>query len=295
MVKVNLFFNGQRGLNVYKFLKGKKDIKIQKIFLAKKFINKSIVSILKKKKIAFSLGSEKKVNSFLLKEKENTDLNIFCGFPYIIKNNYFNLAKLGSLNLHAGKLPQYRGGSPLNWQIINGEKKISISVIKMSKGIDTGDIVKETSFKLLEKDDIKSVHKKCNDLFPKLTYLSIIKILKKKKLKKQKKTKIKYYKQRSFDDGRINWKNQNSKEVFNFVRALTFPYHCAYTIFKKKFYFIKKCSQVKDNCGLKQPGDFVVKKNKIIVKTKKNCVIFSNHMITNHAKKVNNFKFDQYV
>ena len=148
MVKVNLFFNGQRGLNVYKFLKGKKDIKIQKIFLAKKFINKSIVSILKKKKIAFSLGSEKKVNSFLLKEKENTDLNIFCGFPYIIKNNYFNLAKLGSLNLHAGKLPQYRGGSPLNWQIINGEKKISISVIKMSKGIDTGDIVKETSFKL---------------------------------------------------------------------------------------------------------------------------------------------------
>jgi|TARA_Y100000294_G_C8507225_1_gene317209 methionyl-tRNA formyltransferase len=43
-------------------------------------------------------------------------------------------SKLGTLNLHAGKLPQYRGGSPLNWQIINGEKNIhNLKIIAKKK------------------------------------------------------------------------------------------------------------------------------------------------------------------
>ena len=74
----------------------------------------------------------KEINFFLFYNSKNTDLNIFCGFPYIIKNNNFDLTKYGSLNLHAGKLPNYRGGSPLNWQIINGEKKFNL-IIKILK------------------------------------------------------------------------------------------------------------------------------------------------------------------
>ena len=272
--------------------KKKKNIEIQNIFIAKKFLNKNIISFFKKKKINYILGDERKLNNFLLYNSKNTDLNIFCGFPYIIKDYNFDLTKYGSLNLHAGKLPNYRGGSPLNWQIIFGEKNIGISIIKMSKGIDTGDIVEEASFSLLKKDDISSVHKKCNNIFPKLTYLSILKVFKKNKLKKQSKTKIRYYKQRSFKDGKINWKNQGSNQIFNFVRALTSPYHCAYTFFKKKIFFIKKCSVTKKNNILKEPGSFLVKKNMIIVKTKKNCISFSNIKLINKTKKIKELKFD---
>ena len=45
------------------------------------------------------------------------------------------------INLHAGRLPKYRGGSPLNWQIINDEKEIGLSIIKIDSIIDHGPII----------------------------------------------------------------------------------------------------------------------------------------------------------
>ena len=80
------------------------------------------------------------------------------------------MTKYGLLNCHAGKLPEYRGGSPLNWQIINNEKYFGISVIKINKDIDKGDIVKEKKFKLYTKYTIKDLHKIANNNFPILIY-----------------------------------------------------------------------------------------------------------------------------
>ena len=197
-----------------------------------------------------------------------------------------------SINLHAGKLPKYRGGSPLNWQIINGEKKIGISVIKMSKEIDKGKIIKEHSFKLNEKDDIKKVHVKCNKIFPKITYQAIKKIIKKEKFLKQPKNYNKYFKQRTFKDGKIYWKKKNSAQIYNFVRALTFPYHCAYTFFEKKIYFIPKCVKIKNSNNLVSPGNFFAKDRSIIVKTKENCIKFYNPELYKKVKKMKIYKFD---
>ena len=59
-----------------------------------------------------------------------------CGFPYILKKKLFNIPKLGTLK--KGALPHYKGGSPLNWQIINGERKIGLSIIKINQKIDDG-------------------------------------------------------------------------------------------------------------------------------------------------------------
>ena len=71
-----------------------------------------------------------------------------------------NAAKKNVINLHAGPLPEYRGGSPLNWQMINGENYIGISVIKMTKGLDSGPIYEKAKFKLKDKYNISDVHKK---------------------------------------------------------------------------------------------------------------------------------------
>ena len=48
-------------------------------------------------------------------------------------------------NFHAGKLPQYRGGSPLNWQIIHGKNSIGVALLRLGSGIDDGPIVSEGS------------------------------------------------------------------------------------------------------------------------------------------------------
>ena len=140
----------------------------------------------------------------------------------------------------------------------------------MSKEIDKGKIIKEHSFKLNEKDDIKKVHVKYNKIFPK-NYISSNKkkIIKKEKIFKTTKNYNKYFKQRTFKDGKIYWKKKNSAQIYNFVRALTFPYHCAYTFFEKKIYFIPKCVKIKNSNNLVSPGNFFAKDRSIIVKTKR--------------------------
>ena len=73
-------------------------------------------------------------------------------FSLYLEKQYFLLPKFGTLNLHGGKLPQFRGGSPINWQIIQGRNKIGLSVIKVNKGIDSGEIASEKLF-LLKKSN----------------------------------------------------------------------------------------------------------------------------------------------
>ena len=62
--------------------------------------------------------------------------------------------------MHGGPVKKYRGGSPLNWQVIRGEKKIGISLIKTDEGIDTGGVISERYFKLDKKDKIRMYIKK---------------------------------------------------------------------------------------------------------------------------------------
>ena len=135
------------------------------------------------------------------------------------------------INLHGGKLPKYRGGSPLSWQIINNEKKIGLSVIKINEKIDEGEIIIEKSFKNLKTDTILEAQKKSFKIFVKLTTDAIKILEKRKKLKKQKKSNS-YFFQRSDKDSKINWKI-NAKDVYNFIRAISYPYKGAYSYFFK--------------------------------------------------------------
>ena len=141
-IRISLFFNNYRGVKILNYLL-KKKLNINRIFLTKKLLNKKIINEIKKTKITFNLINNLKSKRIDKHLKYKTDLSIICGFPHIFNKKLINLCSYGMLNCHAGKLPQYRGGSPLNWQMINGEKYIGISVIKINKGIDTGDIVGE--------------------------------------------------------------------------------------------------------------------------------------------------------
>ena len=67
-------------------------------------------------------------------------------------------------------MPKYRGGSPLNWQIINGEKYIGISILKTEEKIDSGEIIIEKKFLLKENYNIKKVHEIANKYFPKIRF-----------------------------------------------------------------------------------------------------------------------------
>ena len=262
-IKIVFFFNGLRGLNIYKFLKKKKDIQILNTFISKKFLNKKIFKKHTKFKLITNLNNPK-INTALI----NCDIAIVGGFPLIFQNELIRLPKLGIINCHAGILPKYRGGSPLNWQIINNEKCFGITTIKMNSKIYGGDIIKVKKFPLKKKYNINDLHRIVNNEFPGIVYDSILHIFKKKKLKKQK-NHLTYYRQRSKDDSLLLFEKKNLQEIKNFVRALQKPYPNPFFYYKnKKISFYKfRLAKTKLN-----KGDIIFKNNHFYLGCK-NCTI----------------------
>ncbi len=245
--KICFFFNHERGLNVVKYFSKINTYEIKNIYLSKKNLNKKILPLIKKLNLNYNII--KKVNSYKIIsfiKKNKVDINIICAFPYFFKKDLLNSAKFGTLNMHGGKLPNYKGASTLNWQIINGEKKIGISIIKANTSIDGGDILSQYSFNLKDNHEISDVHKIVNKKFPVILENTLKRYFKGKiKLKKNSGGKI--YKQRSEKDGKINWHLMNSLEVYNFVRAITKPYPGAFSYIynTKKKVVIYKCAKSK--------------------------------------------------
>jgi methionyl-tRNA formyltransferase len=72
----------------------------------------------------------------------------------------WNMPRLGTFNLHASLLPQYRGAAPINWAIINGEKETGATTFFLTHEIDTGKIILQEKISISETDDVGSVHDK---------------------------------------------------------------------------------------------------------------------------------------
>ncbi len=78
--------------------------------------------------------------SIAMMRAANADLAVIYG-TNIIKESVFSIPKLGSINLHQGLAPQYRGGPPIFWELFNGEKEVGLTVHFVAAKVDTGDII----------------------------------------------------------------------------------------------------------------------------------------------------------
>ena len=221
--KIIIFFNGERGYQVLKNFYDRKSI-ICCILEKTKYLSKTkkiIKNVVLQKNV-----NEKKFINFIKKKKP--DILIVAGFSQIFKTYLLKAAKT-IINLHAGKIPEYRGGSPLNWQIINNEKYFGLSILRMDKGIDTGPIILEKKFLLKSSYNIKNLHKISNYQFPIMTNF-VIKNLNKIIPKSQEGKISKYWPQRNDNDGKINFKNYSGQKISRYVRALQDPYPNAWCL-----------------------------------------------------------------
>jgi len=274
-----IFCNGERGIAVCNKLVKKYNISL--IFTNSKKMKKKFKEI----KIIYSKNINNKKFYNLLK-KENADLFICAGFSNIFKNKMIILPKYGVINLHAGPVPKYRGGSPLNWQLINNEKNITLCVLKMDEGIDTGPIIESKKFPIKKNYDIKKLHSIANKNFPFLVVKSIIKIENMKKLKLQSKKNNNYWKQRKEEDGKINFKKFSGFIVDRYIRALTNPYPGAWALLNKKKIIFYKAKVVNKKINGKL-GTIQTIKDKIYLK----CSHINLNIIKYNiqGKKINNF------
>ena len=241
-MKIVYFGNGNRAYNCLKFLI-EKDVKIECIVSLHIEENKkaSVIHLAKKHKILYFL-TENPNNSTSIKflTELNSDLFVLGGYSKILKKEAIEIPRKLCINLHGGKLPNYRGSSPLNWALINNEKEFTISIIKVEAGIDTGEIIKDYSQTIEPDDTIVDLHRKANEHFPELL-LNVINEIEKEsyKLRKQPKKNVAYFPLRNKEDGFILFDQLSAHEVHGRIRALTHPYPCAFSFWKfQKVYFI---------------------------------------------------------
>ena len=88
------------------------------------------------------------------------DLILVVAYGLIVPPNILEIPKLGCINVHASLLPKWRGASPMEYAILNGDKKVGISYMKMSEGLDEGPVYEMHTNDLNDNDDLSEVEKK---------------------------------------------------------------------------------------------------------------------------------------
>lgn len=94
----------------------------------------------------------------------NPDLFITASYGQIIRQNILDIPKYGTINVHASLLPKYRGPAPIQWAIINGEKKTGVTIMKTELGLDTGDIYLSKEIPIESEDTGSTLFDKLADL-----------------------------------------------------------------------------------------------------------------------------------
>ena len=78
----------------------------------------------------------------------NPDVIVVVAFGQILRKNILDLPKYGCINVHGSLLPKYRGASPIQWAVINGDKETGVTIMHMDAGIDTGDMILQEKIEL---------------------------------------------------------------------------------------------------------------------------------------------------
>ena len=112
-----------------------------------------------------------KIKESLEELKElNLDLIVTCAYGQFIPESILNTPRYGSVNIHASLLPKYRGGAPIHKAIMNGETETGITIMRMVKKMDAGDIIFQESCPIHEEDDFGSLHDRLQELGSNMIY-----------------------------------------------------------------------------------------------------------------------------
>ena len=159
------------------------------------------------------------------------DLQIVVAFR-MLPEVVWNMPRLGTFNLHASLLPQYRGAAPINWAVINGDTETGITTFFLKHEIDTGEVIQQVRVPIADTDNVEVVHDKLMMLGGKLVLETVDAILNGtvKPIPQEEMAVVgelrpapKIFKETC----RIDW-NQSVKKIYDFIRGLS-PYPAAWS------------------------------------------------------------------
>ena len=197
------------------------------------------------------------------------DIIVVAAFGQILSQEILDLPHYGSLCIHASLLPAYRGASPINRVIMDGQKKSGVTIMQMDAGIDTGDILTQSEVVIEDTDTDLSLEEKLSKVGAEL----IVKTLQKLEAgtltaTKQDDSQSCYAKLLTKAMGQIDW-NQSALSIDRQVRGL-YSWPGAYTSCKGKMLKIWQAKPVEEEgiAAYSMPGSIAkVTKNEIFVQT----------------------------
>ena len=184
-------------------------------------------------------------------KKSKAELAVLCGYTKIVPPiflDHFRLRK-GTINLHGGKVPEYRGSSPRSWQIVNGEKQGAFTVLEVDEGIDTSYILAEHLFDIAEETTIRDMINLELKIFPKLL-CEVLENIRNETLERRPQKGIgRYWHRRTESDAQIHWQQRTAEQIYNLIRAETEPFRGAFTYHETKKIDILKAKKLPELYG----------------------------------------------
>jgi len=225
----------------------------------------SEISILQPNKI-------KDKNVFERLKELNPELIVVAAYGQILPKEIIELPKYGCINVHASLLPKYRGASPIQTAILNGDAKTGITIMKMDEGMDTGDIIAQDEIKIEDNDDAQTLHDKLSKLGADLLIQTLPDYLAGKiKSTPQDDSKATHTKILTRDDGEIDF-SKTAKEIERQLRAFT-PWPGIFTHFQVKKIKIFKLKTDEEINPLFPPGKIYEAEGTVVINCRDSSII----------------------
>lgn len=186
---------------------------------------------------------------------ENPDFIVTCAYGQFLSDEILNLAKIRAINVHASLLPMHRGGAPIHRSILNGDEYTGVSIMKMVKRMDAGEVYIQDKIKIEYEDTLAIVHDKLSELGASLLPKAIESIINNPNCGKDQDEELATYSPNIEKWERIIDFNESSKNIYNKVRAFN-PFPCACVNYLEnviKIYEVKETNVKSAN----QPGEVV--------------------------------------
>lgn len=183
------------------------------------------------------------------------DLQVVVAFR-MLPEVVWNMPPLGTFNLHASLLPDYRGAAPINWAIINGETETGITTFFLRHAIDTGSIIFQENYPISPEENLGDIYIKLMEAGAKLVLKTVETIAQgKADPQPQDESKALHHAPKIYKETcQIDW-NQDAEQIHNLIRGLS-PYPAAWMLLQGKTCKIFRSKYTSTNLPDRKPGEW---------------------------------------
>ncbi|MCB9094793.1 MAG: methionyl-tRNA formyltransferase [Halobacteriovoraceae bacterium] len=200
------------------------------------------------------VNSDPELLKFL--EDQKPDLFIVFAFSHFLSEKLLGIPSLGAFNIHTSLLPKYRGAAPIQYALLNGDSETGVSIQKMVKEMDAGDIAHSKTVTISPTDNGAILYDKLKDLAPSVSEEFITKLLSGNlQYTKQDSDKISFAPTLTKEDGHLQFINYTAEQIKNRVRAFD-PWPGTFCFLEEKRLKVLEVEACNDNL---KPGEVSTK------------------------------------